>query len=936
MKKRIIALAAVLTLLMAFFAGCSNTGTKNPGGNPSGNSVNEAQLVVAINPLLVYNRTETVVAYNDVMAAMATDSQNSSMAAISQSPWQWRTQKSDDSWMQRATYDWGKWTSGSGAQVKGLFAYSFNAAGNLSLALYNAKNAQLTAYGADTAADAGLLVSVTGSQEEALTYVAQQDGVITIPAGTLTAISAVNGVKTGFLAEDGTPRSASVRLMVNSAQVWSGTLQNSTAATDGTAVTQLSYPQIDDLHVKAGDVVYFSFQLDAQANADEDVTAPTINEDDNWAVTKKSKRVKVEKTDKDEVNTEVVLKDGSIRLITDYEFTFTLVRDHNDTALVSMVAKMASELMTNTGAVIPVAKADHEEVPYEIIVGAHKDRPKSLELTKELKNFRSDNITDYRIKLDGTKVYIVGANNQALQLAVDYFIKTFGMTDKGKIPENYDYIHRPEHKTVMLAGKNIANYIIRTERNPSLIIQRAAEALQEYVVNNCGYSLEIRIMNVAGNDHVDNEIQIGPMNGSVTVDRALDTKFDYTTEKSVGKVSIDADGYIVGDYGYYKTAFSGKNLVFTGGSAYAVNVAVNRLLAILDKNSKLDANFTDSGSYTSSFDYFNGGHYDTVKYDMTDGYGLVLSDEFNFETNHEETEKSVRSRWTLSSDRSKSCSSDAENKKLTEWQWRPGVYGEHWWITQDTEANGYLVEITKRAYRENKDLTPGTILPGYDAVRLVSEDRFGWRYGISETRLVMGTRNGACSAVWYANYSGYPGTKVSGVDNEFDLYENYGRELLVPNSYAFYNGVENIGYKLGASLGWVEPRKGEHFYDTFHHITMEWTYDMVRYYLDGQPYCELPLNDNDKHRAFRTGTTWKLANGVGGPGYTALLPDMSHAGPTYDPVDFLGEENLDKFFEVQLVDYVRLYQTSNKGKGTAQKNEFVYTNFYNHYHNPNL
>lgn len=923
MKLRLIALVSVLTLLLAFFAGCGSTGT-TPGGSDSGDkTTNAPQLVVAMNPLLVYGDTDTVVGYNDVQKAMATDSQNSSLTALGQSSWQWWTQKSEGSWMQRATYDWGKWTSGTGAQVKGIFAYAFNADGNTSLALYNKQNAQLTPYGSDVAADAGLLLSVTGSQEEALTYVAAKDGVITIPAGTLTAISEVNGVKTGFLAEDGTARSASVRLMVNSAQVWSGTLHNTTAGTDGQAVTQLSYPQINDLHVKAGDLVYFCFKLDAQANAADDVTAPTINEEDNWLVTKKSKTVKVENVDENGVNTDVILKDGSIRLIMDYMFTFKLVRDMKYS---TMVAKMAYELMMNTEAEVFVAKPDAEEVPYEIIIGEYADRPLSVQLTKELKSYRSDNVSDFRIKLDGTKVYIVAANDTALQAAVDFFMATFGQTDKGKIPENYDYIYRPEHKPVMLAGQNIANYTIRTERNPSLVLRKAAEAIQTYVRDTCGYLIEIRKMNIAANDFGKNEIRIGPMNGNVEVDRVLDTVFDYTTEKTVGQLHIDEDGYIPGDLGYYEVGFEGKNLIVNGGSDYACNVAVARLMKIFYETNKLDATYTDKGNYTSGYDYFNRTKYDTVNFDMTGGYGLVLQDNFDFEISHEETEKSIRSRWTVNTDQGPGCDTE------TEMQWRPGYYGENWWVTTDSQGNGYLMEITKRAYRQkNFHNNQGEVMPGYDAVRIVSANKFGWRFGISETRIVMGSRNGACSAVWYAS-GGYPGNQPAGMSNEFDLYENYGRELLVPNSYANHSTHTTMATSHGQTLGWVEPREGENFYATFHHVTMEWDYNMIHYYFDGEEYCEIPLNDNNAHAPLRIGTTWKLANGIGSGYYSALLPDLSRGGPTYNPVDFMGEENLDKFFEVQIVDYIRLYQTTNVGKAGSQQNQFVYIGSFDDYH----
>lgn len=51
--------------------------------------------------------------------------------------------------------------------------------------------------------------------------------------------------------------------------------------------------------------------------------------------------------------------------------------------------------------------------------------PQSVALTQELQNARADNASDYRIRLIGKKVYIVAANNEALQAAVEYFLEKF-------------------------------------------------------------------------------------------------------------------------------------------------------------------------------------------------------------------------------------------------------------------------------------------------------------------------------------------------------------------------------------------------------------------------------------------------------------------------------------------------------------------------------
>lgn len=91
----------------------------------------------------------------------------------------------------------------------------------------------------------------------------------------------------------------------------------------------------------------------------------------------------------------------------------------------------------------------------------------------------------------------------------------------------------------MLAGRNIASYTIRTERYPSLMVQKAAEALRQLVQDDCGYRMEIRPMNNAGTDAGSNEIRLGPMNGRVGVTRTYDTRF--TNKNESAYMSIEAD-----------------------------------------------------------------------------------------------------------------------------------------------------------------------------------------------------------------------------------------------------------------------------------------------------------------------------------------------------------------------------------------------------------
>ena len=895
MTKRIVALVGALVLLLAFFTACGKDNTPTGGGAPQ---TNAPQLVVAVNPVMVLDDT-TVIAYNDMNTAMAADSSSSSLTAIADSAWSWAYDR-DGTWADRAVYGFGGWKSGAGAKAKGVFAYAFNEAGSLSLGVYKTKANELVTYQDETLPEVGVLLSAVAGEEEALVYTVPQDGSLTIPAGTLTAVEQVAGVKTGFLAEDGTARSASVRILVNQKQVYSGTLCNTTAAEDGTAVTQLSYPQISDMQVKAQDVVIIAVKLEAQANSDEDVTAPTVDEDDNWKVVRKPTQVEVDKNDR--LNqSDVTADDGSIPMVADFQFTFSVVREDR---YIKMAATFMTTVMKRTGTEVITTPAGKEN-KYELVIGVHAARSESAKIYKEITTARADNAADYVIRLVGTKIYIVGVNDDALQAALDYFLATFVKDDSGRIPAKYNYYYQPEHVTYMVAGANIAGYTIRTERYPSLVVQRAAEAVQRTVLEQCGYIIPIKAMNLNGTDAGDKEIRIGPMNGAVKAERVYDTRFTSGNWQNY-YTRFDSDGMLAGDYGYYQVTWDGNSVAIEGGSAYAVNVGTMKMLAELTASKALTTSYAVSGTYESYFDYQMKGGYDKVDFAMADGFGLVYAEEFDYIGTDEEKDKIFRSKWSVNNDQTADSTSPM-------YQYRPGVYGTNWWVAADTVGNNYLFEVTKKrvaAYGDEND-------HGYDAVRMAAAGKWGFRFGIWETRLVSGTRNGACSAVWSNTGAPYSTNKPW---HEIDVYENYGRDYFIPCYHAFAAGGKYLGeYCFQApyyqSACTYRPNEGEHLYDTFHHVTVDWTYDYLRVYFDGMLGSEMMLTADSVFTPFRNGQTIKLANGVGEYSYCSMNPPPSGGtGDTvYVPEYWLGlyGKSLSEFFEVQVVDYTRVYQTSN-------------------------
>ncbi len=886
MTKRMIALIGALMIVLTFFTACGNNGGTQTGGKPQ---QNDPQLVVAANPVFVYDDGTTAVAYNDMNSAMTKDSSASNLSAIADSAWS-MSMAEGDAWTRRAVYGFGNWKSGAGTKAKGAFAYAFNEAGSISLGVYNKNKLELVTYQDEELPDVGVLLSATAGEEEALVYTAPQDGTVTIPAGTLTAIEQVVGVKTGFLAEDGTARRASVRILFNDLQIFSGTLTNSTAAEDGVAVTQLSYPQLNDLPVKAGDMILFSIKLEAEANSDEDVTPPETD-GGRWQVVKASRTALKDHTKGD---SDITSADGSIPMVADYQFTFTIVRDKAQDKIANSFMDL---VMRRTGCEI-FGNFGDKETKYEIVIGNTATRPTSGEIYKEIVGARADSADDYIIRLVGTKIYIVGANDNALQKAVDYFTETFVKDDSGKIPAKYTYYHKPAHVTYTIAGQNIAGYTIRVEHYPSYVVRMAAEAIQEAVLADCGYILPIKNMNLAGTDAGENEIRVGPMNGAVKVTRQYDTYFNSSNWQNY--MTVGTNGMLAGDHGDYRVRIHGKSVAIEGGSEYAVNIGAMKLLTDLKAKAALTASYTASGNYKSAYDYKNGTGYDTVKYDMTDGFGLVYADEFDYAGTDADKEKAAKKRWNIDSDNSM-CADDPDLN-----QYRYGVYGDTWWVAADTAGNNYLFEVTKKRItgRESNG-------DGFDSVRLSTSGQWGFRFGVGEVRIASALRNGACSAVWSTTGAPFSNSAHWG---EIDWYENYGQDMFLPMLHA-----NNGGHYYGAGMfqgwqekGYVTPNEGEHLYDTFHTLSVVWTYDYLDIHVDGELVTHTPLTTGDTSAAFRTGTNIKLANGIGQPSYCQMVDPWTGYDRTIEPRTVkYWMEDITQFFEAQVVDYVRVYQTCN-------------------------
>ena len=478
MKRKIISLILVVVFSMSAFAGCSPDAKKSVV--PVQKLERKPQLVVAMNPIIVFGDGTNNIVFNDVKNAVSSDRNAATLTSLSENTqWTW-AYKQDEAWKKRGIYGLSKWRNGDYISADKLSAYSFTEDGSVSLMPYSLKSAKLTTYQGEEPASSGILLSVSGTEEESICYQIADNGTVALPGDKITAIASVGGVKTGFLAEDGTSRSAVVKFIINTRTVWEGQLNNSTAG-NGVAVTEVYYNDITNIDVEAGDKFFISVKLDAQANGDADIgriVDDTYN-NTNIKANDASNTSKVESPVSD-----IPLMDG-------YDSHFGIVYPQNATITQKQIInRLKTDMVEVFDADVPIKSDSADGTAYELLIG-NTNRSESAKAYRELTDYRANNAADFIIKMYGDKLLIAANTDYSLQLAVDYFLANYCKTDKDKIPSNLSYASRPKLSNITLAGANIGAYTIRTEKYPSIMTVRAAQKLADYVISVSGYSLKI-------------------------------------------------------------------------------------------------------------------------------------------------------------------------------------------------------------------------------------------------------------------------------------------------------------------------------------------------------------------------------------------------------------------------------------------------------------
>ncbi|MEU8397668.1 RICIN domain-containing protein [Nonomuraea sp. NPDC048892] len=228
----------------------------------------------------------------------------------------------------------------------------------------------------------------------------------------------------------------------------------------------------------------------------------------------------------------------------------------------------------------------------------------------------------------------------------------------------------------------------------------------------------------------------------------------------------------------------------------------------------------------------------------------------------------------------------------SKWRFDTGGGGwgnnEHQYYTDTTrnaakDGNGNLVITARRENPANFQCWYGTCQ--YTSARLLTRDTFTRAYGRFEARMKLPRGQGIWPAFWMLGGPTWP-------DNgEIDIMENIGRE---PNTV--HGTIHGPGYSGGGGIG-AGYTIGTPFADAFHTFAVDWSPNLIIWYVDGNEYQRRTPADLGGNRWVFDHSFFMIMNlAVGGnwPGY----PDGSTTFP-----------------QTLTVDYVRVYAPPTTGGG---------------------
>jgi beta-glucanase (GH16 family) len=223
----------------------------------------------------------------------------------------------------------------------------------------------------------------------------------------------------------------------------------------------------------------------------------------------------------------------------------------------------------------------------------------------------------------------------------------------------------------------------------------------------------------------------------------------------------------------------------------------------------------------------------------------------------------------------------------TKWKYNIGTGSNGWgnneaeYYTKDSTnariENGNLIIEARKESRGGKN---------YTSARLLTQGKATWTYGRFEIRAKLPKGVGSWPAIWMLgdNIEG-PGAVGWPTCGEIDIMEHTGRDLGV---IQFSAHSKLLNWTLGTQK--TAKTNIDNVADAFHVYSIDWTKDMIKFYIDGVLYYNVPNDGRGVESYPFVAPEFLLLNLAVGGNYTGNVID-------------------DSIFPCRMeVDYVRVYQ----------------------------
>jgi len=133
-----------------------------------------------------------------------------------------------------------------------------------------------------------------------------------------------------------------------------------------------------------------------------------------------------------------------------------------------------------------------EEVPVgtkEILFGP-TNRPES-DAAYALIPQRLNNMYDYAIKFDGTRIAIAGGSDEALAMAAEYFTETYIKDGAVKLPENLEYVYKHPFPEITIGGTPLNEFTVIYQSDNHYLFKQSALRFNKQLDEVIGYTLPV-------------------------------------------------------------------------------------------------------------------------------------------------------------------------------------------------------------------------------------------------------------------------------------------------------------------------------------------------------------------------------------------------------------------------------------------------------------